>query len=46
VEPAAQAEYATTNIVLDGFLAADIIVLGAPMKPAASSSIFANLRSI
>ena len=31
VEPAAQAEYATTNVVLDEFLAADIIVLGAPM---------------
>jgi len=31
VDPAAQAEYATTNIVLDEFLAADIIVLGAPM---------------
>jgi FMN-dependent NADH-azoreductase len=31
VDPAGQAEYATTNIVLDEFLAADIIVLGAPM---------------
>ncbi|MDB5761345.1 MAG: FMN-dependent NADH-azoreductase [Herminiimonas sp.] len=31
VNPAAQAEYATTNVVLDEFLAADIIVLGAPM---------------
>jgi FMN-dependent NADH-azoreductase len=31
VEPAAQVEYATTNIVLDEFMAADIIVLGAPM---------------
>jgi FMN-dependent NADH-azoreductase len=31
VDPAAQAEYATTNVVLDEFLAADIIVLGAPM---------------
>jgi FMN-dependent NADH-azoreductase len=31
MDPAAQAEYATTNIVLDEFLAADIIVLGAPM---------------
>src|SRR3981081_1674270 len=28
VDPAAQAEYATTNVVLDEFLAADIIVLG------------------
>jgi FMN-dependent NADH-azoreductase len=31
MDPAAQAEYATTNAVLDEFLAADIIVLGAPM---------------
>jgi FMN-dependent NADH-azoreductase len=31
VDPAAQAEYVTTNAVLDEFLAADIIVLGAPM---------------
>jgi FMN-dependent NADH-azoreductase len=31
VDPAAQAEYAATNVVLDEFLAADIIVLGAPM---------------
>ena len=31
VEPAAQAEYAAINVVLDEFLAADIIVLGAPM---------------
>jgi FMN-dependent NADH-azoreductase len=31
VDPAAQAEYATTNVVLDEFVAADIIVLGAPM---------------
>jgi FMN-dependent NADH-azoreductase len=31
VNPAAQAEYATTDVVLDEFLAADIIVLGAPM---------------
>ncbi|MDB5774851.1 MAG: FMN-dependent NADH-azoreductase [Herbaspirillum sp.] len=31
VDSAALAEYATTNVVLDEFLAADIIVLGAPM---------------
>lgn len=31
VDPAAQAEYVTTDAVLDEFLAADIIVLGAPM---------------
>src|SRR3979490_1617367 len=29
VDPAAHTEYATTNVVLDEFLAADIIVLGA-----------------
>jgi FMN-dependent NADH-azoreductase len=31
VDPTGQADYATTNLVLDEFLAADIIVLGAPM---------------
>lgn len=31
VEPAAQAEFAATNLALDEFLAADIVVVGAPM---------------
>jgi len=38
VDASTQAEFAETNVVLDEFLAADIVVLGAPMYNSAIPS--------